>query len=132
MLGTVIFNVINNSQTNLNFGQSNDLGRVLSVINGSDTVNVIKNAEGNNLPLYQMICLSYQHNGIFNEITKQLENNSWYTSQYYDNAVYQNIQHVKSPKIRSEVTINGVTKQSSALTADDVMHLSIVYDFIKV
>ena len=71
-----IFDVINNSQTNLNFGQSNDLGRVLSVINGSDTVNVIKNAEGNNLPLYQMICLSYQHNGIFNEITKQLENNS--------------------------------------------------------
>lgn len=131
VLGTVIFNVINNSQTNLNFGQSNDLGRVLSVINGSDTVNVIKNAEGNNLTLYQMICLSYQHNGIFNEITKQLENNSWYTSQYYDNAVYQNIQHVKSPKIRSEVTINGVTKQSSALTADDVMHLSIVYDFYQ-
>ena len=27
----------------------------------NDTINVIKNAEGNNLPLYQMVCLAYSH-----------------------------------------------------------------------
>jgi hypothetical protein len=43
------------------FGQANDLAKVLSVTNGSDTINVIKNAEGNNLPLYQMVCLAYSH-----------------------------------------------------------------------
>ena len=46
-----------------------------------------------------------------------------------DNAVFNNIQRIKNPKIRAEVTIGDYTKQSSNLTEDEVMHLAIVYDF---
>jgi hypothetical protein len=48
-----------------------------------------------------------------------------------DNGVYQNIQHVKSPKIRAEVTIGNFTKQSKDLTENEVQHLAIVYDFLE-
>ena len=46
-----------------------------------------------------------------------------------DNAVFNNIQRIKNPKIRAEVTIGDYTKQASNLTEDEVMHLAIVYDF---
>lgn len=131
VLGTIIFNVNSNSKGKINYGQGRDLAKVLSVINGSDTINVIKNAEGNNLPLYQMICLAYAHRNIFNEITQQLESNPDLQSPYYDNAVYQNIQHIKSPKIRSEVVVNRNVQTSAKLTESDVIHLAIVYDFYQ-
>lgn len=131
VLSTIIFNVNSNSTDKINYGQSRDLARVLSVINGSDTINVIKNSEGNNLPLYQMICLAYSHRNIYNEITQQLEKNPDLQSPYYDNAIYQNIQHIRSPKIRSEVTVGRNTQTSAKLNESDVMHLAIVYDFYQ-
>ena len=103
----------------------------MSVINGSDTINVIKNAEGNNLPLYQMTCLAYLHRNVFNEITKQLENDLDYGSPYYDNAVFRNIHNIKSPKIRSEVSINDNVRTAAKLNESDVMHLAIGYDFYQ-
>lgn len=131
VLGTIIFNVNANNQAKINYGQGRDLAKVLSVINGSDTINVIKNSEGNNLPLYQMICLAYSHRNVFNEISQQLENNPDVQSPYYDNAIYQNIQHVKSPKIRSEVVVNRNVQTAAKLNESDVMHLAIVYDFYQ-
>ena len=131
ILAAIIFNANTLFNNKINYGQGRDLAKVLSVINGSDTVNVIKNSEGNNLPLYQMICLAYSHKGVYNEISRQLEQNPDAPSPYYDNAVYQNIQHIKSPKIRAEVVVDGRAIQSSALNEDDVMHLAIVYDYYQ-
>ena len=131
VLSTIIFNVTSGSESKINYGQGRDLAKVLSVINGSDTINVIKNSEGNNLPLYQMICLAYSHRNIFNEISQQLENNPDLQSPYYDNAIYQNIQHVKNPKIRSEVIVGKNIQTSAKLNESDVMHLAIVYDFYQ-
>lgn len=131
VLASIIFNVNSESNTKINYGQGRDLAKVLSIINGSDTVNVLKNSEGNNLPLYQMICLAYSHRGVYNEISRQLERNPDSVSPYYDNAVYQNIQHIKSPKIRAEVVVDNNVLQSSALNENDVMHLAIVYDFYQ-
>lgn len=131
VLATVIFNAISNASTKVNYGQNRDLSKVLSVINGSDTINVIKNSEGNNLPLYQMTCLAYSHKNIYNEITEQIEKDPNTLSPYFDNAVYQNIQHIKSPKIRSEVVINNTVQTSAKLNESDVMHLAIVYDFYQ-
>ena len=78
-----------------------------------------------------MTCLAYSHRNIYNEITKQIENSVDAQSPYFDNAVYENIQHVKSPKIRSEVVINGSVQISAKLNESDVMHLAIVYDFYQ-
>ena len=131
VLANIIFNANSNASNQINYGQNRDLAKVLSVINGSDTINVIKNSEGNNLPLYQMTCLAYSHRNIYNEITKQIENSVDAQSPYFDNVVYENIQHVKSPKIRSEVVINGSVQTSAKLNESDVMHLAIVYDFYQ-
>lgn len=131
ILGTILFNANSGENGKLNYGQSRDLAKVLSVINGSDTINVIKNAEGNNLPLYQMTCLAYLHRNVFNEITKQLENDLDYGSPYYDNAVFRNIHNIKSPKIRSEVSINDNVRTAAKLNESDVMHLAIGYDFYQ-
>lgn len=133
ILGTVLLGANRKTTLDTNkkgfFGQSKDLSKVLSVINGSDTINVIKNAEGNNLPLYQMICLAYSHKGIKQYLESQL---GWGADNVMiDNGVYQNIQHVKSPKIRAEVTIGNFTKQSKDLTENEVQHLAIVYDFLE-
>lgn len=139
VLATVLFNSYqkfispNNRINSVNNGQLKDLSRVLNVINGADTVNVIKNAEGNNLPLYQMVCLSYLHKNINHELKKQSAQlfKDGLISPYESNVVFNNIQNVKSPKIRSEVTFNGRTVQSAQLTDADVIHLSMVYDFYQ-
>lgn len=111
------------------YGQAKDLAKVLTVINGSDTVNVIKNAEGNNLPLYQMVCLAYSHKQMSQYLHDRL---GWGVDNVMqDNAVYNNIQRIKNPKIRAEVTIGDYTKQSSNLTEDEVLHLAILYDFFE-
>ena len=133
ILGTVLLGADRKTTLDTNkkgfFGQSRDLSKVLSVINGSDTINVIKNAEGNNLPLYQMVCLAYSHKGVKQYLDDQL---GWGADNVIiDNGVYQNIQHVKSPKIRAEVTIGNFTKQSKDLTENEVQHLAIVYDFLE-
>lgn len=120
-----------NYEYKLNYGQSRDLAKVLNVINGSDTVNVIKNSEGNNLPIFQMVCLSYLHKNIHDRIKERIDRNPRRLSQYGNNPVYQNIQHIHRPKIRSEVSINDNTKQSVALNVDDVMYLAIGYDYFQ-
>lgn len=76
-----------------------------------------------------MVCLAYSHKGIKQYLENQL---GWGADNVMiDNGVYQNIQHVKSPKIRAEVTIGNFTKQSKDLTENEVQHLAIVYDFLE-
>lgn len=104
------------------------LASVLSVINGSDTINVIKNVEGNNLPLSQLISLVYNYDSIINKIDQTVDRNiSWYNPLFLS----YNDHFVLPPKIRSDVTINGKTKNSASLTTKEVFTLSILYDFYQ-
>lgn len=108
-----------------NDGKINDLGRVLSIMYGSDVLNVVKNGAGNSLPLYQMLCLAYRHRDIHERIEKQ-EN-----TIYNDNIIYSNIKNVLNPQIRSGVIHNGKFKSAAELTTDEVIHIAILYDFYK-
>lgn len=103
-----------------------DLGRILSVMYGSDVLNVVKNGAGNSLPLYQMLCLAYRHDDIHKRISQS--DNTIYT----DNLIYKNIGNVLNPQIRSGViNTNGVFKSAAELTTDEVLHVAILYDFYK-
>lgn len=131
VLATIIHNVFTNTTNKVDYGQARDLAKVLSVINGSDVINVVKNPEGNNLPLHQLICLAYSHRAIYNEITKQIEDNEDISSPYLNNAVYRNIQYIKNPRIRSHVVVGNTTQISAKLNEHDIMHLAIVYDYFN-
>lgn len=130
-IATIIHNVSNNDNKVINFGQKQDLARVLGVINGSDVISVIKNSEGNNLPLYQMLCLVYRHIDIHDRIEKEINDNLDKGSIYNDNLVYLNIDKIASPKIRTEVSLFGKTTSSADLNSADCMHLAMVYDFYQ-
>lgn len=112
-------------EVKINDGKLNDLGRVLSIMYGSDVLNVVKNGAGNSLPLYQMLCLAYRHKDIHERIEKQGN------TIYNDNIIYNNIDNVLNPQIRSGVIHDGKFKSAAELTTDEVIHIAILYDFYK-
>lgn len=114
-----------NYEVKVNDGKLNDLGRVLSIMYGSDVLNVVKNGAGNSLPLYQMLCLAYRHKDIYKRIKNQED------TIYNDNIIYNNISNVLNPQIRSGVIHNGKFKSAAELTTDEVIHIAILYDFYK-
>lgn len=142
LLATTLLEASNN--TNINHkNELIDLGpfagdirvvaNVLSVINGSDTINVIKNAEGNNLPLYQIISLVYNHNAIIDEIRLQNEIDTENENVTQHNLLYNSISDnfLLSPKIRSDVNLNGKVKKPANLTVSEVLRLAIMHDFYQ-
>lgn len=110
------------------------VANVLSVTNGSDTINIIKNAEGNNLPLYQIISLVYNHNEIFDRLinppTETIEHPNNVAAH---NLIVQNIESgfLLSPRIRSDININGKIKKPANLKVSEVARLSIMHDFYQ-
>ena len=135
VIGYILSNAITDSNKGLvgwplSLGGKRDLARVLSTINGSDITSVIKDANGNNLPLYQMQCLAYNHKKMFNRISEQSSRDN-IASIYNSNIIFQNIQNIKAPIIRSKVNVNGSIKDATALNANDVMYLAIADDFYR-
>lgn len=135
VIGYILSNAITDSNKGLvgwplPLGGKRDLARVLSTINGSDITSVIKDANGNNLPLYQMQCLVYNHKKMFNRISEQISRDN-IASIYNSNIIFQNIQNIKAPIIRSKVNVNGSIKDATALNANDVMYLAISDDFYR-
>lgn len=117
------------------FGPLNDLGRVLSIMHGSEIINVVKNGEDNNLPLYQMLCLAYRHDDIYEYLKESINNpNNTDSSPYAYNFVYNNMEtpnpFVLSPQIRSGImSAQGRFISAASMTANDVMHIAILNDF---
>lgn len=111
------------------FGPMQELARVLSIMHGADVINVVKNGEGNNLPLYQMLCLSYRHHDIHKRLEEDRQNRDIQTPYFY-NIAYNNINHIRAPQIRAGVLAkDGTYKTAASLSADEVMHLAILHDF---
>ena len=117
------------------FGSLNDLGRVLSIMHGSEIINVVKNGEDNNLPLYQMLCLAYRHDDIYEYLKESINNpNNTDSSPYAYNFIYNNMEtanpFVLAPQIRSGImSAQGRFISAAAMTANDVMHIAILNDF---
>lgn len=101
-----------------------EAARIASVIFGSDTLNVIKNLEGNNLPLYQLNTLAYNYLQLTNDI-KQVDDS------IYSGNFLLNSDLVKPPVVRSEIGFNKKIKKPADLTVSEVLRTSIIYDFYQ-
>lgn len=116
------------------FMELQPIAQIMSIIYGADTVNVIKDSKGNNLPLYQLNSLVYNWANIIHDIEYDVQR---YKSQtglnllniYSNNILYRNKYIVGSPVTRSDVQIKDKVKNASELTIPEVMRLSILYDF---
>ena len=108
-------------------GQLQQVAKVLSVMNGSEAATVIKNHEGNNLPIHQVTCLAYRHLDI-RRYHEQAENND----RVKNNIIYQNIDKVLTPQCRTDtIDSEGHSVSFSKMTATDALGFSLVFDFWK-
>lgn len=133
LLYTVLQNAKNSDKAlTVNYGQIKELAKVLSVINGSDLVNVIKNAEGNNLPLYQLVSLVYRDKEVAHRIKQKLEANPERAlySPLSSNVVYNNIDKVLKPVIRTDISYGGNTKSAADATVSEIGYVAIGKDFL--
>ena len=107
------------------------VAKVMSIVYGSDSMNVIRNSSGNNLPVYQLTSLAYNFKNMVNDFkTMQLADDDYRNNIYEKNLLYSNEDLIVGPPvIRSEVYLNNVTKESGKLTFSEVMNLAILKDF---
>ena len=134
LIASVISDTLYDTRTGVAFPDSRDLAKMLSVINGSETISVIKNEQGNAMPLYQMQCLAYNHRLMANHINDHVITSND-PSPLYHNLVCKNINKIKHPKIRTEVKkeIKGklpVVESTATLDPQSLLHLAIGYDFL--
>lgn len=119
------------------------IGKVLSVIYGSDTANVVKNiTRKNNLPLFGLNSLTYnypyvmwQHQSdpnslckesfLFETITEKTDKKGKTTKKFAQRSL------VAAPSVRSEIYFNGVLKSVDSFTFSEVMYLSLFGDFYQ-
>lgn len=110
------------------------IAQIMSVIYGADTVNVVKDAKGNNLPLYQLTSLVYNWANITHDIEYDRQRYKALTGLdldniYAGNILFRNKQIVGTPVTRNAVKIRDKVKNPSELTVPEAMRLSILYDF---
>lgn len=97
----------------------------LSVIYGAETTNVIKNPNGDKIPLFQLTNLTYN--------TKQL----LYNLKKDRNAVnsdcifLNNPGLLVAPQVRSQVKIGNVVKDPAKLSVKELLHLGVIEDFYE-
>jgi hypothetical protein len=119
------------------------IGKVLSVIYGSDTANVVKNiTRKNNLPLFGLNSLTYnypyvmwQHQSdpnslckesfLFETITEKTDKKGKATKKFAQRSL------VTAPSVRSEIYFNDVLKSVDSFTFSEVMYLSLFGDFYQ-
>ena len=135
IVGNVLFNAAG-IDTVSNFGQVQSLARVLSRIYGADTLSVIKNADNNNLPLFQLVSLAYRLRDIKRHIID--DRNSYYeqhgemTSSIYDhNVVYLNTDKFMSPRLRTDFVYDNKKSTADKVNEHDLMHVAFLGDFLQ-
>lgn len=129
LVAAVLRDVVLNTSEGVNFQDSQDAAKVLAVINGSETINVINNLQGNSMPLYQIQCLAYNQRQIAEHVAAQSREEqaqSWAAH----NLASINISNIRSPKIRIEMDQFGKVVSTATLDPQSIMHLGIGYDFL--
>lgn len=119
------------------------IGKVLSVIYGSDTANIVKNVtRKNNLPLFGLNSLTYnypyvmwQHQNdpnslckesfLFETITEKTDKKGKTSKKFAQRSL------VTAPSVRSEIYFNGTLKSVDSFTFSEVMYLSLFGDFYQ-
>ena len=148
---TVINSVEHNVDTENNFPSTlrqdhfktvAPIGKVLSIVFGSNTANVVKNVtRKNNLPLFGLNSLAYNFPYIMWQHMDNTSSDNIYDNSYLfekistrpDTKVKKFDQHclVLEPSVRSEVYFNGQLKSVDALTFTEVFKLAFVSDFFQ-
>lgn len=107
--------------------------RYLSYIYGSDTLNVLRNSKGNNLPLYQLGSYVYDFKKLLREFDEKYQSNTGKLIKaenvFKNNPLVRNRDAVKRVYIRSEFNIGSKQKEARDLTFSEVMELAIIDDF---
>ena len=136
-----------------NFVQS---GKFQSIVDGINDLNVLKNGEGNNLPIYQLSPAIFDVFTLIDELVDAPKNNpsekakgsitlestisnelgNWFASKeianvFGNNVFVSNNELLKKIIVRSDVKIGNVTKSSDKLTVSEVASLAIFNDFYQ-
>ena len=116
------------------------IGKVLSIVFGSNVANVVKNVtRKNNLPLFGLNSLAYNFPYImWQHLSDNSSDNIYKDSFLYEQIgtkgnkkVFEQECLVLEPSVRSEVYYNGNLKSVDALTVSEVLRLAIMSDFYK-
>lgn len=99
------------------------LSRIYALFSGMQSKSVVKNAEGNNLPTYQLGSYAYEAPRRINQV-KNL-------ALYQHNFIVRNKSAMRAPFLRNTVTRNGVSTSVSNMKAGEVMFLAITKDFAE-
>lgn len=113
------------------------VGKVLSIINGSSTTNVIKSINGkSNYPLYGLTSLAYNFNFLTRRYTDEdsLYSNSFLLEK--EEVDFRGRKHfipsiVGSPVVRSDIYVNKQLKSPSKATVSELARISILNDFLQ-
>lgn len=126
-----------------------EAGRFISIRDGVNMLNVIKNGEGNNLPIYQLSpamydifdlideLVSFGNSNSTSSITPQDVTGSREYEQYItkntisENPILTNRGLLKKVIVRSDVKVGNVVKSADKLTPKELLHLAIVNDFYQ-
>ena len=105
------------------FGTYADIAKILASYTMSDVRSVIKNADGNNLPLNQLPSLVYRAADLAKRAGKRLATGFSY--------VYDNLDNIHQPIIQTTATINGDNVPIAKMSVEDLLTVAIENNFIN-
>ena len=131
-------------------------GKFQSIVDGINDLNVLKNGEGNNLPIYQLAPAIFDIftnideiadaankdrtgksiGGITLENTVSKELSNWWATKEISSVFGENlfVKHrdlLKKIIVRSDIKVGNITKSSDKLTASEVASVAIFNDFYQ-
>lgn len=102
----------------------NNAAKYLSILRGSEQYNVLKDLNGNNVPVFQLG--SYMHD--LKKIIRSIRNNRK-TSPYAENIFVKNPGLLGKTFFRLDAKYRDAVSKSKQLTAADVLYLGVTQDF---
>lgn len=131
-----VTNGVFNSQSNqLNFNRFNlynnfrEVAIIQSLIKGSETTEVVKDVNGNNLPSRGLSDLAHQLKEQLYEIHKTIKNGEFSYAQ--ENLVVLNEFMLKEPVIREGVSKDGKGKKTRKLSENELYECALSYDYLS-
>ena len=110
--------------SNAFYGNINDLAKIFARVEQTSVRSVIRNQEGNNLPLHQLPCLTYMQR----EMVDRIDMDRWDTT-FSRNFVKNNFSRVSNPIIKSSITYKDRVKSMSKCSVEELTHIGFIQDF---
>lgn len=109
----------------------NKLAEVSNVVFGGEATRVVKNSEGNNLPMYKLHSVIYQTPDIKARIEEISKKDFTRVNMYKQNIIYSNSNFIGTPIVRSDTKITIKSKNPTDLGVSELMREMIIYDFYQ-